>query len=120
MSGVEEKEMFQDPEKMELDLKMSKIIEEMPEEVKDRFKALKVIYDQYNDMDEEEQAEYRKLELAYEKKYAQIYQVRSKILNDDSFKIPDDLVEEFNARSEELKDEGYKDLEYEKVDVKEI
>ena len=120
MSNVEEKEMFQDPEKMELDLKMSKIIEEMPEEVKDRFKALKVLYDQYNDMDEEEQAEYRKLELAYEKKYAKIYEVRSKILNDDSFKIPDELVEEFNKRSEELKDEGYKDLEYEKVDVKEI
>jgi hypothetical protein len=120
MSNTEDKDMFQDPEKMELDLKMSKIIDEMPEEVKDRFKALKVIYDEYNDMDEEEQAEYRKLELKYESKYAQIYSVRSKILNDDSFKIPEELISEFNKRAEELKDDGFKDLEYEKVDVKEI
>merc|ERR1719310_1420867 len=71
-------------------------------------------------MDEEEQAEYRKLELKYESKYAQIYSVRSKILNDDSFKIPEELITEFNKRAEELKDDGFKDLEYEKVEVKEI
>jgi hypothetical protein len=35
--------ILQDPEQKELDLKISKAIDAMPTEVKDRFKALKVI-----------------------------------------------------------------------------
>lgn len=41
----------------------------MPAEVKDRFKALKVINDMINDLDEEEMRESRALELKYEKLY---------------------------------------------------
>ena len=41
----------------------------MPEEVKDRFKALLVLYQQVNVIDEEEDEEYRQLELKYEKLY---------------------------------------------------
>ena len=36
--------VVEDPEQKQFDLQMSKTIEEMPEEVKDRFKALKVLY----------------------------------------------------------------------------
>jgi hypothetical protein len=36
---------FEDPEQKEFELKMSKTIDTMPDEVKDRFKALKVLYD---------------------------------------------------------------------------
>jgi hypothetical protein len=35
--------MMDDPESKEFDLKMCKVIDSMPEEVKDRFKALKVL-----------------------------------------------------------------------------
>ena len=56
---------------------MCKDINSMPDEVKDRFKALKVLYDQVNDMDEEEEKEYRLLELKYEKLYQEIYAKRA-------------------------------------------
>ena len=36
--------MIEDPEQKEFELKMSKTILEMPQEVQDRFKALKVLY----------------------------------------------------------------------------
>ena len=36
---------FRDPEQAEIELKISKDINQMPEEVKDRFKALKVLTD---------------------------------------------------------------------------
>lgn len=42
----------------------------MPAEVKDRFKALKVLYDQVNVVEQEEEKEYRLLELKYEKLYS--------------------------------------------------
>jgi hypothetical protein len=38
---------------------MSKDINAMPDEVKDRFKAIKVLYDQVNEIDLEEDEEYR-------------------------------------------------------------
>ena len=60
---------FRDPDQAELEFKMCKDINAMPEEVRDRFKALKVLYDQVNDMDEEEEKEYRALEIKYEKLY---------------------------------------------------
>lgn len=37
-------EQFADPDQQEFELKMSKTILAMPEEVQDRFKALKVLY----------------------------------------------------------------------------
>jgi hypothetical protein len=58
-----------DPEQKEFDLKLSKTIENMPEEVRDRFKALKVLQDEANELDEEEDKEYRDLELKYDKLY---------------------------------------------------
>ena len=68
---------FKDPDQAELEYKMCKDINAMPEEVRDRFKALKVLYDQVNDLDEEEEKEYRQLELKYEKMYAEIYAKRA-------------------------------------------
>ena len=68
---------FKDPDQAELEYKICKDINTMPEEVKDRFKALKVLYDQVNDLDEEEEKEYRLLEIKYEKMYAEIYAKRA-------------------------------------------
>ena len=68
---------FRDPDQAELEYKMCKDINAMPEEVRDRFKALKVLYDQVNDMDEEEEKEYRALEIKYEKLYQEVYVKRA-------------------------------------------
>ncbi len=54
---------MKDPEQAELELKMSKDIMAMHQEVQPRFKACMVLYDQVNRIDEEEDLEYRKLEL---------------------------------------------------------
>ena len=69
MSSAEPSKRVKDPESAELELKMVKDINAMPEEVKDRFKALLVLYQQVNVIDEEEDEEYRQLELKYEKLY---------------------------------------------------
>lgn len=60
---------IEDPEQKEFELKMSKLIETMPLEVKDRFKVLKVYMDQVSVLDEDEDKEYRELELKYDKLY---------------------------------------------------
>ena len=44
---------IEDPELKEFDLKISKTIENMPEEVKDRFKALKVLHDRGYALDDD-------------------------------------------------------------------
>ena len=56
-------------EEIKAEHKMSKVIMEMDEELKDRFKALKSIQDNVHDLDKEEQKEIRKLEVLYEEKY---------------------------------------------------
>ena len=68
---------FRDPDQAELEFKMCKDINAMPDEVKDRFKALKVLYDQVNDLDDEEEKEYRALEIKYEKLYSEVYVKRA-------------------------------------------
>lgn len=45
---------IEDPEQKEFELKIAKTITNMPPEVQDRFKALKVLMDQCNELDEEE------------------------------------------------------------------
>ena len=59
-----------DPDMAELENKMNDDICNMPPEVMNRFKALKVLYDQANEIDHEEEKEYRLLEVKYEKLYA--------------------------------------------------
>jgi len=51
MSSAEPAKHIKDPDMAELELKMSKDINAMPEEVRDRFKAIKVLYDQVNEID---------------------------------------------------------------------
>ena len=81
----------------ELENKMNKDINNMPVEVKDRFKALKVLYDQANQIDHEEEKEYRLLELKYEKLYAEVYKKRKDLLSGKS-EIDDVLVSAYDAR----------------------
>ena len=52
----------EDPESAEVEFKISKDINTMPEEVKDRFKALKVLTDRLHELDEEEDRAHRQIE----------------------------------------------------------
>lgn len=63
-----------DPEQKQFEFKISRTIEAMPEEVKDRFKALKVLHDQQMEIDEQEEKLYRELELKYDKLYQEVYE----------------------------------------------
>ena len=111
---------FKDPESAEVELKICKDINAMPEEVKDRFKALKVITDQLHKLDEEEDIAYREIERKYELLYAQVYEKRSALVRGES--QPEDAV---IAKFEEMKtalmeDAGYEGLEVPICDVKDI
>jgi len=110
---------IEDPEQKEFELKMSKLIETMPKEVKDRFKALKVQMDQVNILDEEEDKLYRELELKYDKLYKNIYEQRKQILIGENNNC-DHLIAEYEKREKELVDEDYKKIEVAPCDVKEI
>jgi nucleosome assembly protein 1-like 1 len=72
-----------------------------------------------NELDEEEDSEYRKLELKYDKLYQEIYEERRKIVMGE---IPpnDDLLQEYGKRAEELKDDDYPKIEVGPCDVKDI
>ena len=65
------------------ELVISKHINELDEELKDRFKALKVIQNLLHEMDEEEQKEVRKQEIIFEEKYKEIYELRRQFINAD-------------------------------------
>ena len=74
---------IKDPEQAELEMKMAKDIHAMPAEVQDRFKAIKVLYDEINEINEEEEREHRLLELKYEKLYQTTYVKRAALVRGD-------------------------------------
>lgn len=108
-----------DEEEAEAGLRMSKYITEMDEELRDRFKALKALQDICKELDEEEQKEIKLLELEYENKYKDIYAQREALINGKS-DINPILIEEFEARVLEMKDEDYEKLVVTPCDVKSI
>ena len=102
----------------EIEAKINNDINNMPAEVRDRFKALKVLYDQANEIDHEEEKEYRLLELKYEKLYAEVYNKRRDLLSGKA-EIDDKLIKAFDDRkSVRSQDEKYAGLEVEICDVK--
>lgn len=94
-----ENQMFRDPEQAELELKMHNMIKKFPEEVQQRFMAVKVLYDQTGDIEDEQEKEFRALELKYEKLYQEVYEKRFQVI---SAKAETDkkLIEEFDTRAE--------------------
>jgi len=115
-----EKEFYRDPPQAEAELKISEDIANMPEAVRDRFKAIKVLYDMAGDLDEEEEKEYRALEVKYEKLYQEIYQQRA-LLVKGLEDVPAQFLEQYEFRAANLKaDEKYKDTEVTPADVKQI
>ena len=99
--------------------KMSKTILLMPEEVQDRFKAVKVLYDTERQIDDEEEALYRALELKYDALYREVYEERKQVLA--GTKLPaEEALAHYTNRAKELDDEDFKKLEVQSCDVKEI
>ena len=98
---------------------MIKVINEMPEELQARFKALMVLYQQTEGIDEEEEKECRALELKYEQKYREIYDERSKVLN-GLCDLDEAHLTKFTELKEGLQDDAYEALEVPICDVKDI
>ena len=108
-----------DVDQKDFEYKMSKTILLMPEEVQDRFKAIKVLYDTERQIDDEEEALYRALELKYDALYREVYEERKQVLA--GTKLPaEDALAQFNVRAKELDDEDFKKLEVQSCDVKDI
>ena len=108
-----------DDEEVRMSYKMSKYINELDDELRDRFKALKALQDLVHQADEEEQSEIRQMEIVYENKYKEIYKLRYDLISGNV--SPDsDLISEFNKRAEEMKDNDYDKVEVVPCDVKAI
>jgi nucleosome assembly protein 1-like 1 len=104
-----------------MSLKLCRDINQMPEEVKDRFKAMKVLNDMVNDVCEEEQREHRALELKYEKLYQPVYAKRRALTSGEQDAVDEKLIALFNERVEIFRDEAFKqDVEIGPCDVKSI
>jgi len=81
---------------------------------------MKVLYDRVNHVEEEEEKEYRKLEIKYEKMYAEVYAKRMSLLSGKA-DLSEELIKKFDERKEEvMKNEKYNGVEVEICDVKEI
>ena len=75
MSGImspEAKAKYKD-EEIKIEHQISKTINDMDAELKDRFKALMTIQNDMKKYDEEHSVEYRKIEVEFERKYKEIY-----------------------------------------------
>ena len=86
---------IEDPDKLELSNKISQHIMDMPEEVRDRFKALKVLQDSCEVIEEERETEIHELEVQFEALYADLYRQREEVINGTE-ELNKDMVEEFN------------------------
>ena len=99
---------------------MCRDINNMNFDVRDRFKALHVLYSQVNDFNTEEQKEQRALEVKYEKLYAEVYAKRALLLKGDESAINEDLIKAFDERAEMFQDEEFGDVEVSHCDVNAI
>jgi len=106
-----------DPQQAETELRMSKDINAMPEGVRDRFKALKVLYDQCTDLDEEEEKAFRLIELKYEDMYTDVYKQRAQILTGE-IEVSAEALEQYSYREGKLKDDKFAEVEVTPCDVK--
>jgi hypothetical protein len=75
------KKMTQEEEDQQ-NFKISKFIDEIDPELKDRFKALYAISLHCRELDDEEGKEIKQLELQFENKYREIYAMREAVINE--------------------------------------
>lgn len=88
---------IEDPDKVERDHSVSSTINKMPEDIRDRFKALKSLADECSELDDEMQTEMRKLEVYYEQLYQEVDDARAKVIS-GICDPNDDLIDQFDMR----------------------
>ena len=106
-SKLDDFERMTEKEELSKELIMSNYINSMDPELKDRFKALKILMDEASKYDQNLQFETRKLELEFEKKYNQVYDMRTRFVNGEKGIEGLDqkqLVREWDKKAELLKD----------------
>lgn len=116
LGGV--KKMTQEEEDQQ-NFKITKYIDEMDAEIRDRFKALQAIAVECRALDDEESKEIKELELQFENRYKEIYALREQVINEKSA-LDKDLIAQFDERAKKMKDEDYDKLEVNPCDVKAI
>lgn len=83
---------IEDPDKLEQKHNISKIINGADAEIRDRFKAIKVLHDQCDLYEEEEQVEVRQLEVLYNELYKEIDEQRAAVIA-GTFDIQEEMLE---------------------------
>lgn len=116
LGGV--KKMTQEEEDAQ-NFKITKHIDSMDAELRDRFKALQAIAFECKDLDDEESNEIKEIEIAFENRYKEIYDQRDILINEKA-DIDTVLLEMFDIRAKKMKDEDYDKLEVTPCDVKAI
>ena len=89
-------------------------------DVRDRFKALKVLYNECNDFNDEEEKEQRDFEVKFEKLYQEVYAKRAALIRGDEGSVDEELIKKFDERSEIFNDAVFPDVEVSPCDVKDI
>lgn len=112
------KKMTQEEEDQQ-SYKITKHIDSIDPELKDRFKALQAIAFECREFDDEESKAIKELELQFENKYMEIYAQREAVINDKG-DLDMVLVEKFDSRAKLMKDEDYDKVEITPCDVKAI
>lgn len=112
------KKMTQEEEDQQT-FKITKYINDMDPELRDRFKALQAIAIECRALDDEESKEVKELELQFENRYKEIYAQREALINEKA-NIDMDLVAKFDERAQKMKDEDYDKIEVNPCDVKAI
>ena len=99
---------------------MCKDIVAMPDPVKDRFKALKVLTDSLHKLDQEEDIAYRAIERKYELQYAAVYLKRTALLKGEATPDPSVIEKYEEMKTKMTSDPDFEALEVPICDVKDI
>jgi hypothetical protein len=78
------------------------------------------LYDQVNDLGDEESKEHRELEIKFEKLYMDVYAKRAALIRGDPAAVEEELIRQFDERAEIFKDGAFPDVEFSICDVKDI
>lgn len=97
------------------EMRICATVNEMEENVRDRFKALAHISDQLADLSKKYEEEAKQIEFEAEQANRPLYQLRTKIIKGEDFDTEEIKTSEFDQRLEEIQDENY-----EKIQIKEF
>ncbi|CDW87822.1 nucleosome assembly protein [Stylonychia lemnae] len=89
----------------------------MPQEVQNRFKALKALYDKERELEYEMEQQYRELERKFELRMSDIYDEREDVLSGEIIES-DYILDDYEKRSIELQDSNYFLMKVDALDIR--